>query len=150
MYMESINLYSLKLVREKEVLYASHQIIRSPQDIYLMLENILKLSECANEVFGIICLTTKNAVAGIHVISIGILNSAIVHPREVFKAAISNNAASIICFHCHPSGDPTESSEDIAMTRRLLDSGIILGIDVLDHIIVGDGRFVSLQEKGLM
>jgi len=80
----------------------------------------------------------------------GSLNAAIVHPREVFRAAIKRSSASIICVHNHPSGDPTPSSEDVALTRRLMEAGEIIGIDVLDHIVIGDRRYVSLKEQGLM
>jgi DNA repair protein RadC len=78
------------------------------------------------------------------------VNATIVHPREVFKAAMLNNAAAIICIHNHPSGDPEPSRVDIETTHRLVDAGNILGIDVLDHIIIGDGKYISLQELGMM
>jgi len=80
----------------------------------------------------------------------GSLNASIVHPREVFRAAIKCSSASIICAHNHPSGDPTPSPEDISLTQRLLQAGEIVGIDVLDHLIIGDSSFVSLKEKGHM
>ena len=80
----------------------------------------------------------------------GSLNSSIVHPREVFREAVKRSAASIICFHNHPSGDPTPSQEDIHVTRRLADSGKMMGIEVLDHIIIGDRKFTSLKEKGYL
>ncbi len=80
----------------------------------------------------------------------GSLNASIVHPREVFRAAIKRSSASIVCAHNHPSGDPTPSPEDIQMTKRLVEAGDIVGIEVLDHLIIGDLRFVSLKELGLM
>ena len=83
-------------------------------------------------------------------VSIGDLSSSIVHPREVFLEAIRHSAASLIVAHNHPSGDPTPSPEDIQVTRRLVEAGDILGIDVLDHIILGDNRWISLKERGLM
>jgi DNA repair protein RadC len=73
-----------------------------------------------------------------------------VHPREVFRAAIKRSSAALICAHNHPSGDPTPSSEDISLTSRLIQVGEIVGIDVLDHLIIGDSRYVSLKEKGVM
>ena len=79
----------------------------------------------------------------------GSLNASIVHPREVFRAAIKCSA-SLVCAHNHPSGDPTPSPEDISLTARLVEAGQIVGIDVLDHLIIGDGSFVSLKERGLM
>ncbi|MNV44920.1 hypothetical protein D3C71_1366980 [compost metagenome] len=95
-------------------------------------------------------LNTKNHVIGQETLSMGSLNASIVHPREVFRAAIKCSSASIICAHNHPSGDPTPSPEDISLTSRLLQAGEIVGIDVLDHLIIGDSSFVSLKEKGHM
>ncbi|AFQ18760.1 hypothetical protein BTG_26805 [Bacillus thuringiensis HD-771] len=93
-------------------------------------------------------LNTKNQVLHRQTIFIGSLNTSIVHPREVFKEAFRRAAASIICLHNHPSGDPTPSREDIEVTKRLVECGQIIGIEVLDHIIIGDHKFVSLKEKG--
>ena len=95
-------------------------------------------------------MNTKNQVLAIKTVSVGDLSSSIVHPREVFKDAVLASAASLIIAHNHPSGDPTPSAEDIAVTRRLMDAGEILGIELLDHIIIGDGVFVSLKERGKM
>lgn len=102
------------------------------------------------EYFKLIMLNTKNVVIGVKDISIGNLNSSIVHPREVFVEAIKNSCASIIFCHNHPSGDPTPSKEDINITNRLMECGKLLGIDVLDHIIIGNGTYISLKEKGLL
>lgn len=96
-------------------------------------------------------LNTKNQVVGLHKAHVGSLNASIVHPREVMKCAIFNNAASIIVSHQHPSGDPTPSKEDIEVTKRLAEAGEILGIEVLDHVIVSHtGKHVSLKEKGYL
>ncbi|MEW9673574.1 RadC family protein [Ammoniphilus sp. 3BR4] len=89
-------------------------------------------------------------MTGVEKVSVGSLNSAIVDPREVFKAAILHNAASIIVGHNHPSGDPTPSREDLSVTNRLVEAGKILGIEVLDHLILGEERFQSLKESGMM
>jgi DNA repair protein RadC len=102
----------------------------------------------SQEHFVCLYLNTKNQVIGKETVFIGSLNSSIVHPREVYKEAIRRSSASVICLHNHPSGDPTPSREDIEVTRRLLDAGKIIGIDLLDHLIIGDGRFYSLKEKG--
>lgn len=102
------------------------------------------------EHFCILLLNTKNHIIGWHVISIGNLTGTVVHPREVFAPAIVHHAASIILSHNHPSGDPSPSREDIAVTQRLVKSGQILDIAVLDHIIIGGSRFVSMKEKGLL
>jgi len=127
---------------------ADSQVIRSPQSAAgLLMEDMRYLQK---EHFVCLFLNTKNVVIAKETLSIGSLNATIVHPREVFRAAIKRNSASIICAHNHPSGDPTPSSEDIALTRRLCEAGEIVGIDVLDHLIIGDGRYVSLKEKGLM
>ena len=102
------------------------------------------------EQFIIACLNTKNEPTNISVVSVGSLNKAIVHPREVFKTAILSNASSIMAFHNHPSGDTTPSDQDIQLTNRLYEAGELLGIKVLDHLIIGDGSFTSLKEKGYL
>src|SRR5665647_1187816 len=113
----------------------------------LMTEELRYLQK---EHFVCLFLNTKNHVIGQETLSMGSLNASIVHPREVFRAAIKRSSASIICVHNHPSGDPTPSPEDIQMTARLVEAGQIIGIEVLDHIILGDQNFVSLKEKGFM
>jgi DNA repair protein RadC len=117
-----------------------------PMDCAQLLRRILE-DEPA-EVFGILCLTTKHRVIAYHEVSRGQLDASIVHPREVFKAAILANAAAIVMAHNHPSGDPTPSSDDFQLTRRLIDAGLILGIPVLDHIVIGDGVHISLLKSG--
>lgn len=98
----------------------------------------------------VIFLNTKNIVIDIKDISMGSLNSSIVHPREIFSEAIRKSSASIIVCHNHPSGDPTQSQEDINITKRLYEVGKIIGIELLDHIIIGDNCYVSLKEKGII
>jgi DNA repair protein RadC len=122
--------------------------LSSPSESADLLRSILQ-DEPA-EVFGILCLTTKNRVIAYHEVSRGQLDATIVHPREVFKAALLANAASIIVAHNHPSGDPTPSTDDYQLTRRLISAGEILGIRVIDHIVIGDGTHVSLRESGLI
>lgn len=123
-------------------------VIRSPEDVadYVMEE----MRFLTQEHFVILCLNTKNQVIHRQTLFIGSLNSSIVHPRELFKEALRRSAASVICLHNHPSGDPSPSSEDIEVTTRLTECGRILGIDVLDHVIIGDRKFTSLKEKGYM
>jgi DNA repair protein RadC len=106
------------------------------------------LQDEASEVFAILCLSTKHRVLAYHEVSRGCLDSTLVHPREVFKAAILANAASVVLAHNHPSGDPTPSPDDMTLTRRLVDAGRLIGVDVLDHIVIGDGRYVSFRERG--
>lgn len=123
-------------------------VIRSPEDVAkLLMEELRHLTQ---EHFICLFLNTKNHVIAKRVIFIGSLNSSIVHPREIFKDAIRRSSASVICVHNHPSGDPAPSREDIEVTGRLIEAGKIIGIDVLDHVIIGDGRFCSLKEKGLI
>lgn len=98
------------------------------------------------EEFHIVCLDTKHQILGTHQISVGTLNASLVHPREVFRPAIKDSAAAIVLVHNHPSGDPTPSKEDRLVTTRLEKSGETLGIDVLDHIVLGSGYGVSIRE----
>ena len=126
--------------------YNGRYVIRSPEDgAKYVMEDMRFLSQ---EHFVAIYLNTKNQVIHRKTIFIGSLNASIVHPREVFKEAIKRSAASIICVHNHPSGDPTPSREDIDVTKRLAECGRIIGIELLDHLIIGDQKFVSLKEKG--
>ncbi|CAM3709653.1 JAB domain-containing protein [Marinicrinis lubricantis] len=146
--MKRINIYSLKQVKEKAGLYnLNSKKINCPDDAHRVITIVLDLQNEPVEKFGIISLNTKNEVTGLHIISVGTVNSTLVHPREIFKAAVLNNATSVILFHNHPSGDPTPSKEDIKITRQIELAGKIIGIDVFDHIIIGDERFYSLREK---
>ncbi|KZE40005.1 hypothetical protein AV656_01630 [Bhargavaea cecembensis] len=119
-------------------------VIRSPEDAaaYLMPD----MSNLNQEHFVVLFLNVKNEVLHSRTIFIGSLNSSIVHPREVFREAVKRSAASIICAHNHPSGNPAPSPEDIEVTKRLAEAGKIVGIDLLDHIIIGDHKFLSLKE----
>jgi DNA repair protein RadC len=123
-------------------------VIRSPEDgaRYLMEE----MRFLTQEHFVCLYLNTKNQVIHKQTVFIGSLNASIVHPREIFKEGLKRSAASIICFHNHPSGDPTPSREDIDVTKRLKECGKILGIELLDHIIIGDRKYISLKEKGYL
>lgn len=122
--------------------------IRKPQDAAdLVMEEMRYLKK---EHFVCLFLNTKNQVIVKETLSVGTLNASLVHPREVFRAAIKCSSASIVCVHNHPSGDPSPSPEDIVLTRRLKEAGELIGIDVLDHLVIGDNRFVSLKEQGLM
>ena len=98
----------------------------------------------------LLTLDVKNVVTSISTVSIGSINTSVVHPREVFKTAILSNAASIILAHNHPSGDVTPSKQDINITHRINECGKILGIDLLDHLIIGDDTYTSLKEKGIV
>ena len=100
------------------------------------------------EQFGVVLLDTKHRVLRTTILSVGTLDASIVHPREVFREAASGGAAAIVLFHNHPSGDPTPSEDDVALTRRLARAGELMGIDVLDHLILADTRFYSIRESG--
>lgn len=145
----SINVYKVKMVKEDTIKYGD-TAMRSPDEVAQLARDVMGLHEAAEENFVIVCLNTKNKIAGIHTISIGSLNSSIVHPREVFKAALLNNASGIIMMHNHPSGDPEPSREDIETTQRLITAGTILGIKVVDHVVIGDGCYISLKEQGII
>lgn len=147
--MTKINVYSLRLVKESSVTYNLEKPIVNPATAAEIINQVFDLENQPNEIFAILCLNTKNKVAGAHIISQGSLSASIVHPREVFKAAILNNAASIILAHNHPSGDPEPSREDIETTKRLVEAGEILGIRVLDHVIIGE-QYLSMKGEGLM
>jgi DNA repair protein RadC len=120
--------------------------ISSPEDVYRLLYPGIR--EMKREMFIELCLDTKNHILKQETISIGSLNANIVHPREVFKTAIRESAAHIIVVHNHPSGDHTPSREDIEITKKLVETGNIMGITVLDHVIIGDGRHFSMKEAG--
>ncbi|MGG3738507.1 DNA repair protein RadC [Aeribacillus pallidus] len=128
--------------------FEDRYVIRSPEDgAKYVMEELRFLSQ---EHFVCLYLNTKNQVMHKQTVFIGSLNASIVHPREVFKEALRRSAASLICVHNHPSGDPTPSREDIEVTRRLVECGRMLGIEVLDHLIIGEKKYVSLKEKGYL
>ncbi|MFJ5766921.1 RadC family protein [Lysinibacillus sp. NPDC093210] len=140
-----VNIVTVKLVKESSMLYKQRRV-RSPQDSYELFREYL--GEVDREHFVVVCLDTKNQPTNISMVHIGSLNASIVHPREVMKTAILSNSCSVLVCHSHPSGDPTPSPEDIDTTQRLYEAGQIWGIELLDHIIIGDGKFISLKEKG--
>ncbi|KAF1085631.1 hypothetical protein SPSYN_01774 [Sporotomaculum syntrophicum] len=122
--------------------------IKSPENAAsLVMEEMRHLDK---EHFCALLLNTKNQVLVRETISIGTLNSSAIHPRELFKAAIRRSAAGVILVHNHPSGDPTPSRQDIEVTNRLIEAGNIIGIEVLDHLVIGDNRFTSFKAKGLI
>lgn len=122
--------------------------LKSPEDVSgLLMEEMRHLNK---EVFKVILLNTKNHLIKHMNISVGSLNASVVHPREVFSEAVKAGCSGVIFAHNHPSGDPEPSMEDIETTRRLVSAGNILGIKVLDHVIIGNGRYVSLKEKGIV
>lgn len=125
------------------------RVIRSPKDGAEVAREFIGDED--REVFFVAALNTKNEIVAVHRCHIGSINASVVTPREVFKVAILNNSASLLCFHNHPSGgNPKPSQEDIHVTRRLCEAGKMIGIEVLDYVIVGgnSNRFFSMKEKG--
>ena len=122
-------------------------VVKTPEDVVNLIQQKLKGKK--KEYFLVLCLDTRGKLIKTSEVSVGSLDSSVVHPREVFREALTASAASIIVAHNHPSGDPEPSEDDIKLTRRLADAGNILGIEVLDHIIAGDNSFKSLKREGL-
>ena len=120
--------------------------IRGPQDVYRRMSP--RLRDLAQEEFHVLLLNTRHCVVREVAATRGILDASLIHPREVFRVAVAEGAAGVILVHNHPSGDPTPSAEDRAVTRQLQDAGRALGIPVLDHVVIGAGRFVSMAEDG--
>lgn len=146
--MQRINIVSIQMVKEKSLKVYSKKI-SCPSDAADILRTLLEDKD--REYLIVLTLNTKNIVTSINTVSVGSLNSSIVHPREVFKTAILANAASIIIGHNHPSGNTLESQEDVNISLRLKECGKILGIELLDHIIIGeDSQYLSLKEKGIL
>lgn len=143
-----INIVSLKMVKEGSILYDMRKL-SSPSDAAGLGRKFL--DEADREQVIVCCLDNKNQPVSVNIVSMGTVNSSLVHPREVFKTAVLSNAASIILFHNHPSGDPEPSQEDINITDRIKEAGKILGIELLDHIIIGsENRFISFKEKNMI
>ena len=142
--------YRLELVKEESHKYEVETRISCPKDIYEVLTKVCRIQCNAEEVFILITLNTKNIVTGYFEVHRGTINTSLVHPREIFKRALLNNASNIMVAHNHPSGDPNPSKEDIQITERLKEAGNLLGINLLDHIIVGEDKYISLKEKGVL
>jgi len=126
---------------------SSKPLVKTPDDVVDLVRGRLKGKK--KEHFLALLLDTRNQLIKVAEISVGGLDSSLVHPREVFKEAISATSASVIFAHNHPSGDPAASEDDVKLTKRLAEAGEIVGIDVLDHIIIGDKKFLSLKREGL-
>ncbi len=141
-------MFELKVVRERRPHYGLTGNLRTSAGVYQAFRERFDRSD--REQFLVVPLDGKNRVLGFHVVSVGTLTASLVHPREVFKIVLLANAAAIILVHNHPSGDPTPSAEDVAITRRLKDAGDILGIRILDHVVIGDGRYVSFADANLL
>ena len=138
--------YKVMLVKDSNV-SSNKKRISSPVDVVNMFETYLKGAD--REHFCVAMLDRKGNLLGLNTISIGSISSSIVHPREVFKPAIIIGASSIILCHNHPSGDTIPSNEDITVTRKLIEGGKLLNIEILDHVIIGD-NYYSMKEKGII
>lgn len=145
---QDIQIVSITMVKEKTLQNQYSSKISSPLDTVEIFRKFIGTSD--REVLALMALDTKNKINSLTVVSIGNLNASIVHPREVFKMAILSNACSIIICHNHPSGDSTPSKEDINISIRLKECGKLLGIELLDHIIIGDEEYTSLKERGIL
>ena len=144
----AIPVYRVSLVREAALLCDTYKF-RNSATVSTLLHTYLAGTD--REHFVVFFVDQKNRVIGVHTVSIGSLTASVVHPREVFKAAILANAAAIVCGHNHPSGDVQPSREDRAITKRLVDAGKLLGIDVLDHIIIGsEGVYFSFADENIL
>ena len=139
-------LVQLPLVRE-----ASNERLKSPESVY---RACLDIAGLAQETFQVLSVNVKNNLINRHMISLGLVDSCQVHPREVFRAAIESGAVSVIVTHNHPSGDPAPSAEDVRITKQLIEAGKLVGIPVLDHVIIGrpvvpmDPGYLSMRESG--
>jgi DNA repair protein RadC len=149
--------YQTALVQLPLVCESGTDKIRSPADAYRVCADIANL---AQESFHVLCLNAKNSLLNRHLVTLGLVDSTPVHPREIFREAVRDGASSVVLVHNHPSGDPTPSAEDLRVTRQLIEAGTVLGIKVVDHVIVGrpvaaagiePGRsgYLSLRESGL-
>jgi len=133
---------------EADVLASFEGKIRGPEDVFHLLKERVSREEV--EVFYVIVLDSQSRPRALHEVTRGILSSSLVHPREVFRLAVAFNAAGIIVAHNHPSGDPTPSGDDRAMTKQLVEAGRVLDIPVNDHVIVGEERYLSFASAGLL
>jgi len=146
--LQYVEFVRLELIREKG--FYTQPKVESPEDALTVFRQFLA-GEMDREHLALLCLDTKHRPTAIQVVAVGTLDSLLVHPREVFKTAIMANAASIVCAHWHPSGDPEPSLDDVKITYRLMQAGELLGIKVLDHLILGaEDNYLSLKESGVI
>lgn len=142
-----------KAVLEKEMSVNYPEIDRrmnSPEKVARLARIALRMHEHTEEYLYMICLNTKLEMTSVFELSRGNVNSSVVGIREMFQKALLANAVSIIVMHNHPSGDPKPSKEDIEVTKRMIEAGHMIGVDVLDHLVIGNDRYVSLKEKGYL
>jgi DNA repair protein RadC len=149
--------YTTAMIQLPLVKESTGEHLRTPKDIFTTCEDLCHL---AQEAFQVLCLNAKNQLINRHLVTLGILNASLVHPREVMRPAIIDGAAAIVLVHNHPSGDPTPSAEDISITRQLIETAKIIDIKLLDHVIIGRPSdttdsseaiqpYLSMRESGL-
>jgi DNA repair protein RadC len=146
----NIKILSLRVIKESCARYDVAKKVNSPKKAFEIFTKVMDMEHLAEEHLIMITLDMQNNVTGMFTVSIGSLNSSIVHLREVFKRAIANNAASIILCHNHPSGNPEPSDEDLSISKRICEAGKIIGIELLDHVIIGENqKYISLKERSI-
>ena len=139
-------MYELRIVRERRPAYGPAPALRTSREVYEAFKS--HFEDRPHEEFLVVPLDAKHRVLGFSVVSVGSLTATIVHPAMVYRVAILANAASVICMHGHPSGEPSPSQEDVEITRRLREAGDILGVRLLDHIVFGDEQYFSFVDSG--
>jgi len=141
--------YRLLMVKDGSITTTWNRQVRQSKDVADLMAPVF--AGLDREAFFVVLLDAKNRASGYNLVSLGSLTAALVHPREVFKPAIAGSAAAVVLVHNHPSGDPSPSTEDLALTKRLCEVGELVGIRVLDHIVIGhDGAYCSLADDGLL
>lgn len=147
--MVEITKYRIELVKESSSIYnITDDKISTSKNVYEIIKDKFNIGALTEEMFGIVCLNTKNKIIGVFEVSYGDLDSTIVHPREVFKRAMLVNSSAIILFHNHPSGEVEPSDGDKHITKNLIEAGKILNMRILDHIIACEDSFFSFKERG--
>lgn len=149
-YPKGIRLQMVSTYLVRESVSSALDTVSTPEDAAKVVRDLFDFDHLDREQFVALALNTKNRVVGAWAVSVGSLNASIVHPRELFKPAVMLSAASVVIAHNHPSGDPTPSGADIQLTRRLVKGGDVLGVELLDHVVVGDESIASLRDLGLM
>ena len=139
--------YSREVIRENMPAYITTDRFNSPQQVFEMFKDLVIETK---EHFLCLHLDGKNRIICLDRVSVGSLNQSVVHVREVLKSALLSSAAGTLLIHNHPTGDPSPSPDDIIITNRLKEAGLLIGIPVIDHIIIGDGQYVSFAERGLL
>lgn len=145
MQAKRVDIVQVKMVKEHSILYSARRI-QSAFDADTLVRQFIE--DLDREAMVVVALNAKSEPTCLQIISTGSLNSSIVHPREVFKVAILSNAYSILLAHNHPSGDITPSQEDMSITKRLNNAAEIMGVPILDHVIIGFGKYYSFKENG--